>query len=79
MKTCGTCKHFSPDLPTKWCGEAKGFGTCMKITTLDSHRCCGEVVAPEAKAFTVDGSDYFSAILCREDFGCTLHEELQQS
>jgi hypothetical protein len=26
------------------------------------------------KAYTVDGSGYYNALKCREDFGCVLHE-----
>lgn len=28
------------------------------------------------KAVTVDGSGYFAALRCREDFGCVYHEPL---
>jgi hypothetical protein len=30
--------------------------------------------AREQKAVALDGSGYFAAVRCREDFGCVLHE-----
>lgn len=71
MERCGTCKHFKRDPPDKYFNHrlGKDFGTCNRIGQFDSH----ESTPSEEIAGTVDGSDYFSAILCTKDFGCVLH------
>ena len=66
---CGTCKHWD----TKWYAtDLRGadsssprYGTCRAVC--HDHE-------EGAKAYTVDGSDYFSALRCSDAFGCVLWE-----
>lgn len=67
---CGTCKHFKEDPPAK-SRVTEGFGHCGRIRQYDSY---DEAETSKEPAITEDGSDYYSALLCREDFGCVLHE-----
>lgn len=43
------------------------FGECTRIPM------CSKSIDSDT-AITVDGSDYYSAVLCAMDFGCVLHE-----
>ena len=87
---CKTCKHFSPSDPSHtW--DASGVGFCSRIASraklrtdqeIDSDG-CGVVTGYRTlddevfddPAMTVDGSDYFSALKVKEDFGCVLWEK----
>ena len=35
-------------------------------------------IRDSVKAVVVDGSNYYAALKCREDFGCILHEPLEK-
>jgi hypothetical protein len=76
-KLCGNCKHWSQDSddidpPYGECKRIKMKGAIREVTVTGLAR---EVTLENEKACTVDGSDYFSAILCRSDFGCVLWEQ----
>jgi hypothetical protein len=69
--TCGTCKHWSPLNESKanrvHSAPLPEYGTCEAIVHGDSSG--GDT------AYTVDGSDYFSALRCKASFGCVLWEK----
>lgn len=82
IKTCGNCRYYKPDKDS----TNGGFGACGRIKTwsqydrMDRVRMMDEDTGEERyadeKAATADGSGYYSALLCRTDFGCVLHENL---
>lgn len=89
-KTCKHFSPSDPSDPT-YTWNTSGFGFCSRIASratlrkdreIDSDGCC--VVTgyrtPDDEVFddpvmTIDGSDYFSALKVKEDFGCVLWEE----
>ncbi len=84
MNTCGTCKHHQTDndehLPlaiSDWDEDTyqkvlrKGYGICGRIKHEENTTACKKF---DGQAGVVDGSDYFAAVICRDDFGCVLHE-----
>ncbi len=81
MPRCGTCKHFKPDIDerarnvTKWDEDGykripvEGYGQCGRVP----HAKREDVPLTDA-ATVADGSGYYAALICRQDFGCVLHE-----
>ncbi len=63
MRLCRTCRFW--DKPNQY----QVHGTCARIRHLNA-----EDIGDDSSAVE-DGSGYYAALRCREDFGCTLHEK----
>lgn len=86
---CKTCKHFNLNPDHLW-EDTSGFGVCSRITSRAKLKIHEEIDAngihvvtgyrtPDDEVFddpvmTIDGSDYFSELKVKEDFGCVLWE-----
>ena len=72
MNTCATCKYQGEAYEhTDWVdGEpvttVTKFHQCNKIYWDNG----GDGIPRHIKAYIVDGSGYFAALRCRDDFGC---------
>ena len=65
---CGTCIHWIPEDPQH---VIEGFGACGRMYAA--------IYSPDReianeKAIVVDGAGANSALKCKADFGCVLHE-----
>ena len=69
MSNCSSCCHWSKsNMPPGQGSYPDNVGICLKISSCHTS-------PDEAKpAYTLDAEDYFSAFICRDDFGCTLHD-----
>lgn len=91
MNTCGTCRYWGDDddkghrfrkcLGVYSCQEFSGPGDAERVQRkidnpdhIDWHNTELTQVVKE-RAYTIDGSGYYNALKCREDFGCVLHQE----
>ena len=89
LANCQTCIHWVPwDLieegQTPVDPEGHPVSTYVDREKVDNPQVwgtCGLIVHPQTAdrvrdvpAFTMDSSDYWGRLNCREDFGCTLHE-----
>lgn len=78
MNTCGNCRRWRPD--DKDADTEDGYGVCgrikMRKETIHYTGSQGDYThtRDDEPAVTQDGSDYWSAVLCRKDFGCVLWE-----
>lgn len=85
---CKTCKHFNLNPDHLW-EDTSGFGVCSRIASsakLKTKEIDADGIyvitgyrTPDDEVFddpvmTIDGSDYFSALKVKEDFGCVLWE-----
>ncbi len=79
MKTCGTCKHFSTnpegvetshkvgDFHKNRYSAPLNYGVCMRHVQQQINGT--QMAVPD------DSSGYFAKLICRQDFGCMLHED----
>lgn len=69
MNTCGTCKHFGPELEdwNESVGDIAptGYHTCQLINLRRA-----EQKIPPPLAYAQDGSDYRACLIVRSEFGC---------
>lgn len=64
MNKCGNCKHW---LTGDKCEEAEApYGECGRVKLGD--------YSTTDTAYVKDGSGWWAAIICKEDFGCVLFE-----
>lgn len=82
---CETCKYWdewhinryiSDEYSSKWAEDQPrrrdgAWGSCELIQHSGTHR--GEDGVLRPRAYTMDGSDYWSGLTCRSDFGCVEH------
>ena len=66
MKTCGDCKW--------WDKEKDDDGEKYKVCGRVEMEGCMSGADMVEKAYVCDGSAYYAALICREDFGCNLWE-----
>lgn len=83
---CGTCAFWGD--PSDANESAKRYRRCMSVgqsgrwddapPTTDMY---GSPLSPVVtdRAFVVDGSYYFAALKCREDFGCVAHHPREEA
>ena len=75
--TCGTCKYRGPEIfVDDWANDIEniptGFFQCDRIKHV--HIYPDAPLSVDAKAFVVDGSDYFGQLRVAADFGCVEHK-----
>lgn len=92
LERCQTCKHWMTD-KSDWEFERRGVGDCKAIPTheelqnaahKDHESWFGDdadarenSAIQSARAYTIDGSGYYSALRTRPDFGCVLHAPIK--
>jgi hypothetical protein len=68
MATCATCRYW---IESDTQHPLRGFGACgrMRVGMYDPD---AEIV--DELAVVIEGTNQFSALKCKADFGCALHE-----
>lgn len=87
---CGTCRHWGDEKDAgRTFRKCMGVFSCKGVKGPDDedyveghldHWEPGEVAIVRAqKAYTVDGSGYYNALKCKEDFGCVLWDGVRDT
>lgn len=84
---CDSCRHWDTEEPLDWVQERAAFRRCLAVQmrckiedSVQTHLTGKERMAIEieaikaARAYVVDGSSYYAALITGPDFHCALFE-----